>query len=192
MPRLGAVPIYFCPSRRAPDTAPTQSIAGDQNDDFGPLGPHIPGALGDYGACTGTENCDGADCTDPANGAFRVDTDERDKNVGAIRIADITDGLSSTIFVGEKHVHLNHFGEGVLDCSIYNGDYYTCSTRSAGPKYLLAKSATDSVVGFGSYHPDICQFVMGDGSVHALTLGIRPQTLALLANIADGEVAPEF
>jgi prepilin-type N-terminal cleavage/methylation domain-containing protein len=190
--RLGVVPIYFCPARRGPDTPPTESVAGDQNDDFGPLGNHTPGALGDYGACTGTNNCDGADCEGKPNGAFRVDIDQFEKPVGAIRLADITDGISNTIFIGEKHVLLNHFGEGVLDCSLYDGDYYTCSTRSAGPAYLLAKSPMDTVVGFGSYHPDICQFAMGDGSVRPVSVDTPPHVLALLANIADGEVVPDF
>lgn len=190
--RTVAVPIYFCPARRAPDTPPTESVAGDQDDDDGGLGPHTPGALGDYGACTGTNNCDGADCDGEPNGAFRVDTDQHGKFIGALRLVDITDGLSTTIFIGEKHVHMDHFGEGVLDCSLYDGDYYTCSTRSAGPAHPLAKSPTDTVVSFGSYHPDICQFVMGDGSVHVLAANTPPRVLALLANVADGQVVPDF
>ena len=190
--RLGSVPNYFCPARRTQDTPPLASIAGDQNDDFGPLGDHMPGALGDYGACTGTENCDGADCQGQANGAFRVGFDQTDKSVGAIRLVDITDGISNTIFIGEKHVLMNHFGEGVLDCSIYDGDYWTCSTRSAGPAYRLAKSPSDQVISFGSYHPDICQFAMGDGSVRSLSIDTDPRIMALLANIADGHVIPEF
>ena len=190
--RSVTVPIYFCPARRSPDTPPTESIDGDRDDDDGPLGPHTPGALGDYGACSGTNNCDGADCTDVANGAFRVDTDEKDTLVGARRIVDITDGLSSTIFVGEKHVNIDHFGEGVLDCSIYNGDYLTCSARSAGPGFPLAQSPKDTVISFGSYHPDICQFVMGDGSVHAIANNTPNKVMALLANISDGQTVPDF
>jgi len=194
--RLTAVPDYFCPARRTYDTPPTSSVSGDQNDDppfsGGNLGPFIPGALGDYGACTGTDNCDGADCQGATNGAFRVITDQTGKPVGAVRLIEITDGLSNTFFVGEKHVHEDHFGEGVLDCSLYNGDYYVCSTRSAGPNYMLAQTTRDETIGFGSYHPGICQFLFGDGSVRSLAIDTSPNTLALLANIADGQDVPDF
>jgi prepilin-type N-terminal cleavage/methylation domain-containing protein len=61
--RRTAVPVFYCPSRRTPSDSPTVSVAGDQDDDHGGLGPHTPGALGDYAACTGTNNCDGADCS---------------------------------------------------------------------------------------------------------------------------------
>jgi prepilin-type N-terminal cleavage/methylation domain-containing protein len=190
--RLTPVPLYYCPSRRSPQTDPVASIASDQNDDLVQLGPHVPGALGDYGACTGTDNCDGADCTGAYNGAFRVGSDQFGRYIGAVAFAQIRDGLSNTFFVGEKHVQLDNFGKRELDCSLYNGDYWKCSTRSAGPNYPLARSPSDSSVSFGSYHPGICQFVMGDGSVRPLSTGTDPGILALLANIADGQSIPDF
>lgn len=193
MARLTPVPNFFCPARRSHDTTPQASIAGDQNDDIFPIGPHVPGALGDYGVCTGTDNCDGADCFGATNGAFRVGIDQFNKPVGAVRLAEILDGLSNTFFAGEKHVIMSHFGEGVLDCSIYNGDYWTCSTRSASPAYPIVQSPLDmTTIGFGSYHPGICQFLLGDGSVRVLNNDTNPNTLALLANIADGQVVPDF
>jgi prepilin-type N-terminal cleavage/methylation domain-containing protein len=56
--RLGVVPTYFCPSRRLPSTAPTASTLGDQpllqrDGDASPTA-NVPGALGDYAACTGS------------------------------------------------------------------------------------------------------------------------------------------
>jgi prepilin-type N-terminal cleavage/methylation domain-containing protein len=192
--RLTPVPIYFCPSRRTAQTPPLASISGDQNDDIGPtLGPFVPGALGDYGTCTGTDNCDGTDCDGQIyNGAFRAGMNQYGQVLGAVTFSQITDGLSNTFFVGEKHVHLRNFGRGVLDCSLYNCDYWVCSSRSAGPNYLLAQTPTDKVIGFGSYHPGICQFVMGDGSVRSLSNGTDPNTLALLANIADVQPIPDY
>jgi hypothetical protein len=94
--------------------------------------------------------------------------------------------------MGEKHVQLGNFGRGPLDCSFYNGDYYVCSTRSAGPNYLIAKSPSDSVAGFGSYHTGVCQFLFGDGAVRAVSVNTDPKTLALLANIADGLPVPAY
>jgi type II secretory pathway pseudopilin PulG len=189
--RLTPVPVYYCPSRRSPQTAPTASVSGDQNDDPGP-GPHTPGALGDYAACTGTDNCDGADCAGAYNGAFRVGIDQNGRFIGPVAFGQITDGLSNTFFVGEKHVLPDGFGKGPLDCSLYNGDYYVCSTRSASPNYPLARSRTDATVGFGSYHPGTCQFLLGDGGVRSLSAGTDPRILALLANIADGQPVPDY
>ncbi len=190
--RLTSVPTYFCAARRAADTSPGASIAGDFNDDISPFGPHTPGALGDYGVCTGTNNCDGCDCQGAANGAFRSNIDQFGNPVGALRLVDIADGLSNTFFAGEKHVVLNHFGEGYLDCSLYNGDYWTCSSRSAGPNFVLAQAPTDLVMSFGSYHPGICQFVLGDGSVRSLSNSTDPSVLALLADVSDGQVVPDY
>jgi prepilin-type N-terminal cleavage/methylation domain-containing protein len=191
--RMTPVPIYFCPSRRGPSDAPTASIAGDQNDDMGGgLGPQTPGALGDYGVCTGTNNCDGADCTGAYNGAFRSNYDQFGRNLGFVKFAMITDGLSNTFFAGDKHVQLDKFGCGPLDCSLYNGDYWMCSSRSAGPNFPIATSPRDTAVVFGSYHTGICQFLFGDGSVRSLAVSTNPNTLALLANIADGQPIPDF
>jgi len=189
--RLTPVPTYFCPSRRSPNTQPTASISGDVDDDPGP-GPFTPGALGDYGANTGTQNCDGADCVGARNGAFRVGTDEFGNFVGAVSLSEITDGLSNTFFVGEKNVPRDKFGVGPIDCCFYNGDYWTCSTRSAGPNYPLANSAYDPSIVFGSYHPGNCQFLLGDGSVRPVANRTDPNILGLLANIADGQTVPDY
>jgi prepilin-type N-terminal cleavage/methylation domain-containing protein len=192
--RLTQVPIYFCPSRRTAQSPPGHSISGDQNDDIGPvLGPFVPGALGDYATCTGTDNCDGTDCDGQVfNGAFRAAKNQYGQSLGYISFNDITDGLSNTFFAGDKHVQMGYFGCGVLDCSLYNGDYWMCSSRSAGPNYPLAQKPTDSVIGFGGYHTGVCQFLFGDGSVHALANSTDPNVLALLANIADGQPIPAY
>jgi prepilin-type N-terminal cleavage/methylation domain-containing protein len=193
--RLTQVPIYFCPSRRTAQSPPGHSISGDQNDDIAPgiLGPFVPGALGDYATCTGTDNCDGCDCDGHVyNGAFRAAKNQYGQALGYITFSDITDGLSNTIFAGDKHVQLYHFGCGVLDCSLYNGDYWMCSSRSVGPNYPLAQKPTDAVIGFGGYHTGVCQFLLGDGSVHAVATSTDLNVLALLANISDGQAIPEF
>jgi prepilin-type N-terminal cleavage/methylation domain-containing protein len=192
--RLTSVPGYFCPSRRTRQTGPLASISGDQNDDMGPLGPFVPGALGDYATCTGTDNCDGCDCDGRVyNGAFRAAYDQRGKALGSVAFAQITDGLSNTIFVGEKHVRMGFFGMGSLDCSFYNGDYPLCSSRSAGPNYPMAQGPNDVVAGFGSYHfGGICLFLLGDGSVRDISNQTDPMIMALLACINDGQPIPDY
>jgi hypothetical protein len=121
------------------------------------------------------------------NGAFQLE------GVGnPINFRAITDGLSNTFLVGEKHVTRGRFGIGWLDCSSYNGDYNVCSSRSAGPDYPIARSIDETQALFGSYHPGICQFGFADGSVRSLPNTIDPTVFGWLANISDGQVIPEF
>jgi len=109
-----------------------------------------------------------------------------------VRLADITDGLMCTLLAGEKHVQMVQFGIGWNDCSQYNGDYVVCSTRGGGPDLPLAATPRDTGWRFGSYHPGLCQFVFGDGSVRILTASINPVTLGLLCSIADGLLAMDY
>ncbi len=107
-----------------------------------------------------------------------------------VRFADITDGLSNTLLVGEKHVALNHFREGPLDNSAYNGDYYLSHARPAGIDYPLAQTNTEMSPRFGSYHTSVVQFGFCDGSVRGLPRSIPPSILQLLASRNDGEAIP--
>ncbi len=184
--RQTAVSVFFCPTRRGPTSPPGLSISGDQFDDPPPLGPQTPGALGDYAACIGTQSTDGVDAPGVANGSFRC------LGLPPVSFATITDGLSNTFLVGEKHVPQGYFGQGPWDCSLYNGDYPLCSCRSAGPYTPLAQSPTDLNGNFGSYHPGVCQFLLADGSVRPVSNTTDPNTLGLLANPADGLPVPDY
>ena len=104
-------------------------------------------------------------------------------------------GLSNTILVGEKHVRIGHFGQGGQgDGSIYNGDHPWVISRVAGTgNFLLALNPTVPFRSqFGSWHPGVCQFVMGDGSVRPLPVSIDGTTLRRLAQRNDGEVIGNF
>jgi hypothetical protein len=104
----------------------------------------------------------------------------------------ITDGLSGTIMVGEKHVPEFSFLLYPYDCSIYDGHNPICNTRCGGPNFPLAYSRKQDIWSFGSYHPDICQFVFCDGSVRWLDNTISPVTLGWLAQRNDGEVPTDY
>jgi prepilin-type N-terminal cleavage/methylation domain-containing protein len=180
------VPIYFCPSRRAPGGT-AEPFA--QNSGVCLLSGGVLGSVGDYAACIGTTGFD-YDVQLPnspplrTNGAFRA--------VTAVRFADITDGLSNTVLVGEKHVPLDQFNRYPLDCSIYDGHNPSCNMRAAGVAFPLATSIRDPGWKFGSYHPGLCQFVFGDGSVRPIFIQVSPYTLSLLAQRNDGQPIPEW
>jgi hypothetical protein len=145
--------------------------------------------VGDYAACVGTTGSDTSivipgSLPVPPNGAFQA--------VTGVRFADIRDGLSNTLMVGEKHVPPG--GETVppLDCGLYDGHNPGCINRAAGPSFPLANLPTDTYWKFGSHHTGLCQFVFCDGSVHILTNSINPVTLGLLAHRSDGQVIPDY
>jgi hypothetical protein len=117
------------------------------------------------------------------NGAFQLGRP-------GVRFSDFKDGLSNTFLVGEKHVPLGLFGWKTWDCAIYDGHNWMCSARAAGPGFPLAASVHDLGWKFGSYHPGICQFVMGDGSVRVVSQTTDPVILGLLADRADGLTIP--
>jgi prepilin-type N-terminal cleavage/methylation domain-containing protein len=206
--RQATIPIYFCPSRRSSKLGRNGSISVPDNDiqDNTSNAP-VPGALADYAACVGSTGRDywwdgpgssGGDNTLlKCRGAFRMMNNwatntPQPTTVPGKRMAEITDGTSNTIWIGEKHVQVGQFGKAGGDCSVYNGDK-GCSYRGAGPSYPLARIPNQNLnANFGSYHPGVCQFVMADGSVRALKVSINTTVLGNIADIDDGNTIPDI
>lgn len=192
--QMTTVAAYFCPSRRSPMTS---NAPGEPQD--GNAAVLVQGACADYAACVGstggdywwTTNPDGSANT-PSNGVFRLDNNWSINGsptyVGGVKVAQITDGLSNTILIGEKHVPINAMGSfNAGDGAAYNGDKGT-AFRGAGPTLTLARNPSDTFTNrFGSYHLGICQFVLCDGSVRAIPVSIDSTTLGNLANREDNQ-----
>lgn len=173
----------YCPSRRSMLTQPRFSDPNSNSP------PETPGALGDYAACVGTS---GIDIWDQGigyapDGAFVLGVNGQGRPM-----SDFTDGLSSTIFIGDKHVPLGTFGEGPYDNALYNGLNLGSWGRGLGPPFPLAQSITENTWKFGSYHPGICQFVFGDGSVHRLKTSLDTEILGYLSSVNDGYAVPSY
>lgn len=207
--RRQTVDIFFCPSRRKPSDG--ESIDGNTRSPYG----GGPGALGDYVTSYGS-GVTGASpfpfsATQPignplsySNGAFSfcvqsggftlVDASNRLFWKHNLRFRTIVDGLTKTFFLGEKHVRPDEFGRSASgDISIYNDDSPQALGRLAGPNFPLAQSPTGDIgtnraYQFGSMHPGVSQFVMGDCSVHSLAVDTDVEILRRLAHRSDGEV----
>jgi len=182
--------IMVCPTRRKPPLI-SKNLPGHSEDILqGTTAPHVAGGLSDYSANSGTQ--DGTNDyyegmvssgvtytqTNAANGPFWY-------KGKPMRYSQITDGLSNTLFFGEKHISVLELnGEG----SIYNGDYGS-SFKKAGVGNPLIRNPNQSgnMSRFGSWHPGICQFVMGDGSVRAIRVTLDLTTLGYLARRDDGQ-----
>ncbi|MDB5306978.1 MAG: hypothetical protein JWO38_1180 [Gemmataceae bacterium] len=179
--RQTAVKAFFCPARRAP---PAMSVSGDIPS-WDPSRGFFPGAVGDYAAVVDRSGSDQVDQTTPAiHGTFRRDL--------GFRFADITDGLSNTLLVGEKHVPQGKDGVGWWDCSMYNGDYPQCSCRAASRLYPLTTNPSDTGWKFGSRHTGTVLFCFADGRVQRVPETINPYTLELLGMRDDGQVIPDY
>jgi prepilin-type N-terminal cleavage/methylation domain-containing protein len=168
------VPVYFCPSRRPNRLSVGVGVVAD--DDRDPW----PGACGDYAASMGNDSTILGSDSAPGNGFFTQGT-------GKLTFMSITDGLSNTLMVGEKHININSYSSTVYDTSIYNSDSWDSNQWIAGPGYLLAKSTSDpdSCI-FGGPHTGVVIFALGDGSVRPLTVTIAGTQLGWLAQRNDG------
>jgi prepilin-type N-terminal cleavage/methylation domain-containing protein len=205
--RIQVVNLYLCPTRRGPGPD-ALSNPGDFKD--GTTSPFFPGALSDYAVCAGspvqlgdTGNAtesdywwaptpDGTDPGAACNGMFvRENADAAGgKKTLHLTFADVSDGLSNTFAIGEKHVQIGQLGKSSWDWSCYNGDKETSAERKAGPGKALAKTNLEGSSSiFGSWHTAVCQFAMGDGSVRGIATSIDTATLGILAARNDGKPA---
>jgi prepilin-type N-terminal cleavage/methylation domain-containing protein/prepilin-type processing-associated H-X9-DG protein len=115
------------------------------------------------------------------------------------RIANITDGLSNTIFAGERHTR-THFTRGPFWADTFN--LYTLGAAYPGvsniyllPDYDPCASQVNPdfcKFGWGSLHPGGLNWLFGDGSVRNLTIDIDMTIFVALSTIAGGEVIPDF
>jgi prepilin-type processing-associated H-X9-DG protein len=149
----------------------------------------LPVSVGDYAANIGTTGSDSTVFIPDGppieeNGPFRA--------VTGVRFLEITDGLTHTLLVGEKHVPRGLELTHPWDCGLYDGHNPICNTRAAGPDFPLAVARDDPGWKFGSHHPGLVQFVFCDGSVRALINKINPDILGLLAQRNDGAPTPEY
>jgi hypothetical protein len=197
--REAQVKAYYCPSRRPANGI---SSTGDKPDNNNPSSNHYPGALSDYAGNSGDFAWQGSDWLDGKIATGAIVTGEWVTSAGKViswksrvRLADVTDGTSSTFLIGEKHVTQDKFTIAVGDGSIYNGDHEWNFCRVAGPNYPLARNPKDATswnLRFGSYHPAVCQFVLVDGSVKPIRVNLDTTTLSRLSVRNDGQPVLDY
>ena len=109
----------------------------------------------------------------------------------AVELRQITDGVSRTYLVGEKHVPVDHYltGEDQGDNeSLYVGfNNDTCRSAIAPPEHDSGIVMNHNL--FGGAHPSVWQVTLCDGSVHSVTWEIDEEVHRHLGNRADGAIA---
>jgi prepilin-type processing-associated H-X9-DG protein len=215
------IPTYFCPSRRGVPTIVSELMP--KTSDLASGGEQRGGGMSDYANCGGTAGSNGAlveglgwltqppntdlDSLNPIPPLFTLCLNFH----SGTNFANITDGLSNTLLVGEKYIYpADLIGMGT-DGSVFssgNGQEHTfrrfVGNNGANPPVLRpivptiadpgrdANGNTWADKAFGSWHPGLCQFVFCDGSVKGLPVNININTLQLLGVRDDGQVIPDY
>jgi len=174
------VGVYFCPSRRSP--------AADRNFDDNNKAPPVKGAAagGDYAASAGSWFMYAAPETgsDPKK-AGPIHTFSK------IRAAQVTDGVSKTFAVGDRHIppadpswgDMTHRNQG--DTAFFAAD--TPDTIFRDTYRGLAAAVDDrSSRKFGSRHTGVTNFVFLDAHVDSIGNETASEILLRYALIGDG------
>jgi prepilin-type N-terminal cleavage/methylation domain-containing protein len=158
--------VFFCPSRRSPGT-----VTFYDPDYLG--GRQVTCAQTDYAA----SNLEG---TGVVRRRFPT------------RVADIADGTSNTLMVGDKRLNLSRLGQPNYDD--YTGyttgfDHETVrrTTRPPAPDYYGNEIDTGDER-FGSSHPGKFNEVFADGSVRSIPYSIDQSIFRYLGDKSDGHV----
>ncbi|HEY4233927.1 MAG TPA: DUF1559 domain-containing protein [Lacipirellulaceae bacterium] len=206
------IEVYACPSRR-----PARADRDFDNNDAPPL-VRAAASLGDYaanaGRCWTVGMTMDVDPDNPNPAPSNVDFISSDAinvaRAGPIfsgsRISGrrVTDGLSKTLAVGEKHIPppLTDAPNGMVgyfqgDTAFLSGDMPTTifrgsETRDIPPIVGLATNEYEpGFEKFGGPHPGIVMFAYLDGHVSSLAVDIENATLQALCTIGGGEVASQ-
>ncbi len=140
----------------------------------------------------GTAKIDYAGCAgDQANGVNGI---VMQTTLGLVRMADVLDGTSNTVMLGEKQLNRAMFGQSTDDNESYctsgwNNDWevYRWGATAPGQDTNVPGDANCSYA-FGSAHATGFNCVFGDGSVRFLRYSVTPTTWRRVCVRNDNQV----
>jgi len=186
------ISVYACPSRRSP--------AADRNFDNDDDPPEVlaAGTLGDYGANAGLEENMGMLDRHFVDGPTRrqIDLTQAGPIFTRSAISDrrVTDGLSHTLAIGEKHIppRQDDWNENMVqyrqgDTAFLAGDSRTTVLRGTVDGLPSGPDDDDDDI-FGGPHPGVTLFVYLDGHTDSVSNDIDVDTLKALSTVGGGEI----
>ncbi len=134
---------------------------------------------------------DYAGCNNDVEATINVDRNGLMFLNSKIRYADILDGASQTILIGEVVAHSRSLGwvSGTRATLRNTVDFEKKETWQNQQEYPIGSL---DVGGFSSCHTGGAQFVFADGSVRFLSHSINQDLLRQLGNRADGELLVDY
>jgi prepilin-type N-terminal cleavage/methylation domain-containing protein/prepilin-type processing-associated H-X9-DG protein len=121
-------------------------------------------------------------------------------NNWVVRMADVTDGLSNTVAVGEasisRNVAPNILNHGAFPVWAGGNDNGGCNGWQTGGNalrlmdgtfFLNRRTGNESNASFGSSHPNGANFLLGDGSVKFVSNGVSAAAYMAAASRNGGE-----
>jgi prepilin-type N-terminal cleavage/methylation domain-containing protein len=114
-------------------------------------------------------------------------------------LTSVADGLSNTIFIGERHTRTHptraQFWADSFNLYSKGAVYLGISNVYMQPDYDLCASQINAnycKYGWGTFHTAGIGFVFGDGHVRSVPPTIDQTVFAALSTVAGGEVIPDF
>lgn len=159
-------PVFFCPSRRSP-----QSVTLPDNYSPPLTGTTVVHALCDYAASNREQT-----------GVLR--------RYEPRRLADIQDGTSNTLLVGEKRLNRALLGQPQDDdnegyTTGWNEDTIRRTDKPPAPDYNRPTGDGEKL--FGASHPGAVNVVLADGSVRGLAYTIEREVFERIGHCSDGQ-----
>ncbi len=193
-----SIPLLFCPSDNLREEPQAVSLCGSQ-----------PAFIADYQldgflyysvqhdmAGTNYAGCSGA-----SSGGFQIDPEVRRfegvfRSRSPTKLADIQDGLSNTICIGETLGDISGGVRGSKNVWLFatmcrgRSDMLWMSMHSPRTPglELIGDRWYNHQAGFGSKHPSGANFTFVDGSVHHISRSVDVRTLYRLCGRSDAEV----
>jgi prepilin-type N-terminal cleavage/methylation domain-containing protein len=160
------ISTFFCPARRSPQTV-SYSYPG-----------YLGGATATHGLCD--------------YAASNIDNTGVVRQFRPTRFADVADGTSNTLLLGDKRLNLTNLGQAQAD----DNEGYTCGWNEDTMRLTTTRPSPDffgdpSLYGgkqFGSSHTGGFCVALADGSVRMISYSISQATFKALGDVADGQV----
>jgi len=194
------IPLYFCPSRRAPGLSPRLIQASGPINGFAYNSDVVEmEARNDYAANGGSNELlwdEGPTLIDVLRGTGFTDMTNANGisfQRSEIGFGEITDGSSNTYMIGEKYVPIEHYqsGEDAGDDQNYlSGDDVDLHRWTLQPPMQDQREVSNPFV-FGSAHPAGFNMGFADGSVHFTSYDISPEAHLVMGSRNDGIVVPD-
>lgn len=171
------VTTYMCPSDPRSDSVYQSYVGGS----VGTVGHAHSNYFGSRGSQRNA----------PGDGMFP------DRNI-ALKMRDVTDGTSNTIFVGERPVDRDGVfgwwpaGRGIVEPIIGHRGLGDCVIDSWEGLYPSNLNGIQGQFQWWSVHPGGAHFLLVDGSVRFMSYSMNHQLLLRLTTRSGGEVTGEF